>query len=180
MLKQLKDIHSLGHRVCIIGPSNSGKSTLANLLGKKTGCKVVHLDQLAHKPHTDWQRRDDAEFVADHNIEIHGDAWIIEGNYSIGMPQRFERATVIIWLDPSLIGCIFRYIIRSIKNDINRVGKLQGSKKEFSFALIKYTWLNYPKNKMKYVKILEPFKEHVIKINSMRDLNLYVKHWGLK
>jgi adenylate kinase family enzyme len=180
MLRHLINIDALGARVCIIGPSNSGKSTLANLIGMKRGIKAVHLDQLAHESDTDWQRRNDTEFVADHDAEIHGDAWVIEGNYSICMPQRFGRATSIIWLDPSLIGCTFRYVMRSIRNDANRVGKLRGSKKEFSLALLKYTWLNYPKNKIKYSRILEPFEERLVKIDSMNDLNQYIMHWGLR
>ncbi len=179
MLDHFIDIDALGPRICIIGPSSSGKSTLATLIGQKTNRKVVHLDQLAHEPNTDWRRRSNMEFIADHDTAIMGDSWIIEGNYQICMPQRFERATSVIWLDPSLFGCICRYLIRCIKSEHNRVGKLQGSTKEFNWALIKHTWFKYPKNKIIYKKILEPFQDRLIKINSMHDLNQYIKHWGL-
>lgn len=53
MLDHFIDIDALGPRICIIGPSSSGKSTLATLIGQKTNRKVVHLDQLAHEPNTD-------------------------------------------------------------------------------------------------------------------------------
>lgn len=165
------DFKTLGPRICIIGPSNSGKSTLADFIGKKTGSKIVHLDQLAHEPHTNWQRRKNAEFIADHDAAIGGDSWVMDGNYSLCMPQRFERATAVIWLDPPLMGCMLRYIMRSLKNDGRRVGKLEGAQKEFSIALVKYTLLNYPKNKIKYMKLLEQFDGVLIKINSMKDLD---------
>jgi adenylate kinase family enzyme len=178
--KQIIELSSLGPRICIIGPSNSGKSTLAALIGRKTAGKVVHLDQLAHKPHTNWERRNDAEFLAAHDSEIRNDAWVIEGNYGICMPQRFDRATAVIWLDPPLVGCTFRFFMRSLRNDMNRVGKLQGSKKEFSLALLKYTWFNYPKNKLKYTKLLESFEGNFIKIDSLHDLNQLIDSWGLE
>ncbi|WP_313442401.1 hypothetical protein [Brevundimonas sp.] len=38
----------LGPRICIMGPSNSGKSTLAVAIGDAKGLEVVHLDRLRH------------------------------------------------------------------------------------------------------------------------------------
>jgi Cytidylate kinase len=36
----------LGERICILGPSNSGKSTLAEAIARKRGLQAVHSDQL--------------------------------------------------------------------------------------------------------------------------------------
>ncbi|MFS0491278.1 hypothetical protein [Leadbetterella byssophila] len=55
-------------RICIIGPSSSGKSTLAQALGEKFDLKVCFLDQMAHVPGTQWKRREDAEF---RSIEVY-------------------------------------------------------------------------------------------------------------
>ena len=38
----------LGPRICIMGPSNSGKATLAEAIARAQGLKAVHLDQLQH------------------------------------------------------------------------------------------------------------------------------------
>lgn len=172
-------LEELGSRVCIIGPSSSGKSTLASLLGKKIGAKVIHLDQIAHHPNTAWVRRPDADFVAEHDREIAQETWVIDGNYSICMPQRFARATAVIWLNPPLAGTILRYILRCLKNDPARQGGLVGANKEFRFFLLKYTLVNYPKNRIKYRALLERHDIPVLHMNSIRLFNRYVRHWVL-
>jgi adenylate kinase family enzyme len=48
-------LDDLGPRICIVGPSNSGKSTLATAIGRARGLPVVHLDQLYHRADTDWE-----------------------------------------------------------------------------------------------------------------------------
>ncbi|CDL80112.1 ATPase AAA [Xenorhabdus cabanillasii] len=58
---QLSD---LGNRICIMGPSNSGKSTLANAISTKCNLKTIHLDQLFHLPNTNWQERTVEEFIS--------------------------------------------------------------------------------------------------------------------
>jgi len=169
----------LGPRIGIIGPSSSGKSTLADQLAGRLGCPVAHLDQLAHRPFTSWQRRDDAEFVALHDDFIKGEAWVMDGNYGVCMPQRLARATAVIWLDPPLLGCIARYIKRCWQNDGARKGGLEGAETEFSFALIKFTLVTYPKNRLRYARMLQDTRIKPLMIRSMNDLNRYKTFWNL-
>lgn len=77
------DMHTLddlGSRICILGPSNSGKSTLAQAIARKRGLSVIHLDQLFHQPHTDWQPRPEEEFLRLHDQAIQQRQWVMEGN----------------------------------------------------------------------------------------------------
>ena len=60
------ELEELGRRICIIGPSSTGKSTLAKLLGENLQVKVCYLDQLAHVPYTNWKLRDKSLFSMDH------------------------------------------------------------------------------------------------------------------
>ncbi len=162
-----------GRRICIIGPSSSGKSTLGHHLSKTQGLPLYHLDLIAHIPNTNWVRRPDLELFAAHDKLIESEEWIIDGNYSGCMPQRFSRADTVIWLDPPLWGTIWRYICRSIKNDKARPGKLQGANKELNLHLIKYTLLNYPRNRVKYREIMAKNPHlRIITVKSMDELNL--------
>ncbi|HEU4838612.1 MAG TPA: hypothetical protein VFS88_04285 [Micavibrio sp.] len=147
----------LGKRICIIGPSNSGKSTLAQELGRLLDLPVFHLDRLAHKPYSNWERVPDDEFVRLHDDIAVQDDWIIDGNYSVAMPQRFARADTVIWLDPPLFGCIIRYAMRSLMGARTRPGGLDGAKKEFGLGLVKFTLFNYPRNKKRYKNLLVQF-----------------------
>lgn len=147
----------LGKRICVIGPSNSGKSTLAQELGRLLGLPAFHLDRIAHKPYSNWERVPDKEFIRLHDEIVVGDDWVIDGNYSIAMPQRFARADTVIWLDPPLFGCIVRYGMRSFIGERARPGGLEGAKREFGLSLIKYTLFHYPRNKRKYKDLLAQF-----------------------
>ena len=68
-------LDQLGPRLCILGPSNSGKSTLAVAIASARGLAPIHLDQLHHRPHTDWVPRPADDFAALHDAAIRGDSW---------------------------------------------------------------------------------------------------------
>lgn len=173
-------IDKLGLRIFIIGCSNSGKSTLADSLSKKLNIAVYHVDQYAHIESSNWQRQSDDILVAKHNEIIKHESWIIDGNYSVCMKQRFENATSIIWLDPSVVSSVYRYILRSFKNDPERPGRLEGAKKEFNWWLVKWIILNYPKNRLRYSELLQEYSNKLlVHIRSIRELNRYYSYWNL-
>ena len=169
----------LGNKICIIGCSSSGKSTLGDMLSKKLNIPVVHLDLLAHDYDTNWRRKSDSELIKLHNQVLEKDCWIIEGNYSVCMKERFSMATAVIWLDFNVLTSVVRYIKRCASGDKNRVGKLPGSSKEFSFWLLKHILFVYPKNRAKYQKILESISVPIIKIESMKRLEEAKRIWRL-
>lgn len=176
----MKPIENLGHQICIIGLSASGKSTLAQALGKKLGIEVIHLDQLAHIPNTNWEKQDEAIFMNSfHKILTNHDNWIIEGNYSKLMPIRFEKATTIIWLDYNKWSSVYRYIKRSLKNDFYHPGKLEGSNDTINLRHIYYTLFKAPKNRIIYQRLIDNSNAQLIRIKSFSDLMKYYKFWDL-
>jgi adenylate kinase family enzyme len=92
-------LDDLGPRICIFGPSNSGKSTLAAVID--------------HMPHTDWQPGPEEEFIALHEEALSGESWVMDGNYTRCLPQRIARATGVILLDTSTATSFRRYLRRS-------------------------------------------------------------------
>ena len=87
-LRAVRPLDELGERICILGPSNSGKSTLATAIARRRGLPAVHLDQLFHLPHTDWQPRPEAEFLALHDQAIRQPRWVMDGNYTRCLDRR--------------------------------------------------------------------------------------------
>ena len=175
----MRDIQELGNRICIIGNSSSGKSTLAQSLGDRLNFPVLHLDRIAHEVKTNWQRRSIDDFVRDHDKILSENAWIIEGNYSVCMPQRFARATSIIWLDLSNYGCLFRYLRRSFKGDRDRPGLLDGATEELRMDMVRHILKHYPKSKVKYQTLSRPYDNVVLYINSMKQLDCLRRDWKL-
>ncbi len=84
-------------RVMIIGGAGSGKSTIARLLGARSGLPVHHLDALFWKP--GWVQSNREEFSARLRALYQGERWIIEGNYSATWPERSAAADTLIFLD---------------------------------------------------------------------------------
>ena len=66
----MKMISDIGNRICIIGFSCSGKSTLAFNLSKKLHLPVLFLDAIAHVPHTNWEVRDRLLLKKEHDLFI--------------------------------------------------------------------------------------------------------------
>jgi adenylate kinase family enzyme len=130
-------LNELGPRICIMGPSNSGKSTLANAIGQASSLVPIHLDQLYHYPQTDWQPRPEAEFIALHDKAIAGLKWVMDGNYSRCLPQRLARATGIILLDTPTSTSLYRYLRRTWFERV-RYGQLIGSRQHVKWAMIRH------------------------------------------
>lgn len=72
-------LEALGPRICIMGPSNSGKSTLAEAISRKTNLPVVHLDQLYHLPNSQWIPRAPEAFRHLHADAVSQKNWVMEG-----------------------------------------------------------------------------------------------------
>ncbi len=172
-------IDGLGNKICIIGCSSSGKSTLANKLSSKLNIPVTHLDFLAHYADSDWQRRPDQELVQAHDEILKNNKWILEGNYSVCMSQRFAKATSIIWIDPNVYGAAYRSIKRSFFPGKNRIGKLPGAQKNNHFWLINHILSVYPKNRKKYQGLLSHINIPIVRIHSIKELNDACKQWQI-
>ena len=88
------------NRISIVGGSGSGKSTLCNILSKELNLPAIHLDAINFL--LNWVEIDKIErdkIILSKSME---DKWVIDGNYSKTLKERFKRADLIIWLDYSL------------------------------------------------------------------------------
>jgi len=171
-------LSDLGDRICILGPSNSGKSTLADAIARKRGLEPVHLDLLHHLPNTDWEPRPRAEFIALHDAAIAGERWVMDGNYSICMPQRFQRATGLILLDISTPASLLRYFRRSwFEKD--RRGALEGGRDSVKWDMIHHIAVNTPKNRQRYQAMFEELDLPKLQLSSVRAIKQRFRQWDL-
>ncbi|EIZ83483.1 MULTISPECIES: hypothetical protein [Methylobacterium] len=147
-------LDELGSRICIMGPSNSGKSTLAVAIGRTRGLPPIHLDQLHHRPNTDWEPRPDEEFRALHDAAILGPRWVIDGNYARCLPQRLERATGVILLDVPTATSLLRYLRRSwFERD--RPGALEGGRDSVKWNMIRHIVVAASANRKQYAALFD-------------------------
>ena len=172
-------LQELGDRICILGPSNSGKSTLANAIARKRGLSAVHLDQLFHLPQTDWIPRPIDEFIALHDEAIMGDNWVMDGNYSVCMPQRFLRATGVILLDISTPLSLFRYARRALFGK-ERVGGLEGGQDSIKWNMIHHIAIATPANRQRYAVLYDQLRLPKIPLQSARAIERCYLDWELE
>lgn len=142
-------LDDLGPRICILGPSNSGKSTLAAAIGRARGLPVVHIDQLHHQPDSHWVPRPSSEFLALHDAAVLADRWVIEGNYLGCLPQRLAHATGLILLDISAPLALLRYLRRTLF-ERHRFGGLEGGTERMNWRMLHYVAIASRHNRLRY------------------------------
>ena len=172
-------LDELGTRICIMGPSNSGKSTLAEAIGRAQSLEVVHLDQLHHLPHTDWVPRPPDEFTALHDRAITGDRWVIEGNYSRLLPQRLERATGFILLDVPTTITLYRYV-RRCWFERDRRGALEGGRDSVKWDMIRHIIVATRANRIRYRDMIGGISLPKMQITTTKALAAFYRGNGLR
>lgn len=172
-------LESLGPRICILGPSNSGKSTLADAIAHKLAIPAVHLDQLYHLPHSNWVPRPEADFIALHQAAIAQEQWVMEGNYTRHLPARLKRATGFILLDVSTATSLLRYFRRTLF-ERDRRGALEGGKDSVKWQMIRHIAVVTPPNRKKYLKIFDECALPKVRLSSPNELKLFYQAEGLK
>jgi len=104
--------------IMIVGPSNSGKSTLAQRLGKHLELPAFDLDELNWLP--GWQMRSSEELRESVRQIVDTPAWVLAGNYERTQDLSWPQAQVVIWLDfekdlvlkRALKRCLYRYFLK--------------------------------------------------------------------
>lgn len=173
-------LSALGERIMICGPSNAGKSTLAVALAKKLGAEPFHVDLFRHQPDTDWVQRSDEEFTALHDAAIQVDRWVMDGNYSSLMPQRFARATGIILLGDSRWANFRRYVWRTLFQKQSRPGSLAGDKDSIKWEMIRWILIVQPPLRERNRERLKAAGLPMLELNSMAELKRLYASWGLE
>jgi adenylate kinase family enzyme len=152
--RSVPGLDDLGERICILGPSNSGKSTLAAAIERRRGLPAVHLDVLFHEPDTDWHPRPEAEFLRLHGLAIRQPRWVMEGNYTRCLDERLRRATGFILLDTSTATSLVRYFRRTWF-ERHRAGALPGSRDSVKWTMVRHIAVVTPPRRRAHAELFE-------------------------
>ncbi|MCJ7726126.1 MAG: hypothetical protein MUP76_07045 [Acidimicrobiia bacterium] len=85
-------------RISVVGPTGSGKTTVAARIGEALGIPVVELDAIHWGP--GWTPVDRDHMRAEVAAMIAGDRWVVDGNYrSMVQDLVWAAADTVVWLD---------------------------------------------------------------------------------
>jgi adenylate kinase family enzyme len=177
-VSEVPPLESLGQRIVILGPSSTGKSTLAVALDRKLGVAAVHLDQFRFEPNSDWKRRSDSEFFRLHDDAILAEGWVMDGNYSKVLPQRLARATGLILTTDNRWASLYRYFRRTLF-ERGRAGALDGARDSIKWEMVHWIMVRSPVNQIRYREALVASGLPLVEVNGMGGVNRLYAAWGL-
>lgn len=99
-------------RIAIVGTSGTGKTTLAQQVGRQLGIAHVELDALHWEPN--WIPASPEVFRARVTEALKGDRWVADGNYSSVRDLVWGRADTVVWLDYPFGLVLWRSLRRAV------------------------------------------------------------------
>lgn len=164
------------NRISIVGGSGSGKSTLADILSKELNIPAIHLDGINFN--ANWVEIDKTERDKIISVKSAEDKWVIDGNYSKTIKERFDRADLIIWLDYSTFAQLKGILKRYLKTHNAERPEIPGCKEHLNYDFIKYTITYNRKKRYHIVDNLANIPKHKILIfKKQKDLNKWLKEF---
>lgn len=175
-MQPIPPLAELGRRIMINGPSNAGKSTLADAMARKLGVTAIHLDRFSHEETSNWVPRSEEAFKALHDAAIEEEAWVMDGNYSRLMPQRYARATGIVVIDDHLLRRYLRYFNRSLFQR-QRIGGLESGRDSVKWEMISWIWKT--RHQGKYEQVARETGLPMVVCRNQAELQQLYAAWDL-
>jgi len=113
-------------RVCVIGVTGSGKTTLANRIAAQLRLDYVEMDSLYWNPH--WTPVDPEIFRSRIASVAAGDAWVTDGNYSRARDILWPRADTFVWLDLPFHVTFMRLVHRTFRRWLQKAELWNGNR----------------------------------------------------
>lgn len=162
-------------KIAIIGYSASGKSTLAQALGRRYGLPVLHLDRVQFLP--GWTERPKEEKLAlvTEFLDAHPGGWVIDGNYSsLCHDRRMREADRIIFMDFGRWACLIRAARRARQyRGRTRPDMGDGCIEKLDAEFIR--WILYkgrrPAIRARYRRLLAAYPDKTVTLRNQRELD---------
>lgn len=135
------------NRILILGNGASGKTHLS--LQIKNGRNILHLDSIYWK-NGSYNHNNRNHFHSEVDEVLNLDSWIIEGTPMPGFEKRADQADIIIFLDISIVVCLYRLLKRRIKGLFKRNPINQGCPAKLDIKTISWI-LKFNSNQKKVI-----------------------------
>jgi adenylate kinase family enzyme len=168
-------------RICVVGTTGSGKSTMAEAIAYRLHIPHIELDALHWEP--GWKEAD-REFTRARVRDISlSEAWVVDGNYRFLRDLLWPRAQALVWLDYPLQLILWRLWRRTWKRVLTKE-VLWGTNRErllkqfFSKdSLFLWAFKTYGRHRREYMDMPrqpEYSHLHVVHIQSQREAEAFL------
>ena len=166
----LKDMN----RISIIGGPGTGKSTLANNIGKELNLPIYHLDAIHHLEN--WKVRDCVERDKIILEKIEEERWVIDGTYKSTLEARVKKSDMVIFLNYSTIARVRSVLSRYFKNKGKERPEIPGCKEQMNWKFLKLV-IKWEQGRINIInETLEKNKDkNIIIFKNRRKLNKWYK-----
>ena len=166
----LKDMN----RISVIGGPGTGKSTLANNIGKELNLPIYHLDAIHHLEN--WKVRDSVERDKIILEKIEEERWVIDGTYKSTLEARVKKSDMVIFLNYSTIARVRSVLSRYFKNKGKEKPEIPGCKEQMNWKFLKLV-IKWEQGRINIInETLEKNKDkNIIIFKNRRKLNKWYK-----
>jgi len=105
-------------RICVVGTTGCGKSTLAGSIAQRLHIPHIELDAFHWQP--GWKETDREVTRSRVRRIAQGDRWVTDGNYSFLRDLLWPRAQALVWLDYPLALVFWRLWQRTWKRVLSK------------------------------------------------------------
>ncbi|MFN0073508.1 MAG: shikimate kinase [Chloroflexota bacterium] len=168
-------------RICIIGATGSGKSTLGRAIAERLGLRYVELDALHWDP--GWTEAPPEIFLQRIAQAVRDDGWVTDGNYSLARPLTLDRADTIIWIDLPFWTTLGRLVMRTVRRLLTGEELWNGNRERLWTQLFSrdsiFLWLikTYPQRQEEYPVLLERYAKRghaVFRLRSQTQIEAWL------
>ena len=146
----------LRQTIVLVGPSCSGKSTLAQRLSALLGIPRVEMDDMIWLP--GWRRLDHKpegkdEFRRQRNLATSGASWVCAGAWTSGRDIVYSRASIVVSLDLGLWTVFERMVWRTFWRCWTGTPVCNGNQETFASTIFgqhlifRYFWKQWPRQR---------------------------------
>ncbi len=169
-------------RIAVVGPTGSGKTTLAGKISQCLSIPHIETDSIYWGPR--WQPIPLENFRSRMDVATQSESWVIDGNYSKIRDLVWGRADTLVWLDYPLPVILWRLVRRSIPRVFTKVELWNGNHETVRGMFFSrdslFIWLfqSYKRQRQTYpVLVNEPLYNHlnVVKLKSQRDTDKWLQ-----
>ncbi len=146
-------------RINVVGTSGSGKTTFARELAALLELPLHEMDRMFWK--AGWQAASDDEMFQDVRNVTAEPRWVLDGNYTRTIPEKWKQVQLVIWLDLPFARTVFRVTKRAILRSFTQdeiwpgTGNRESMRKAFFSrdSIILWAISSYRHNRRKYEEL---------------------------